>query len=760
MRRILALFSAGLALSFSLSAQELGIHTHPTEGLAYPSESLPEVHVTCDEMGWILAQENWYSNVEHPATFVFSTEAGSDTVTNVGFRLRGNTSRGAPKKSFKVSFNAFDDAQSWQGLKKMNLNGEHNDPSVMRARLSWECLRDGGVPVSRSTHVKLFINGAFYGVYSNTEHIDGEWLEKRFDHAHGNLWKCTYPANLAFVSSNPDAYKFTPSWSNQRVYELKTNNATDDYSSLAEFIDVLNNAPIAELPCALEALFDVDAYLKVAAGEILLGHWDNYIGNQNNFYLYERSTDGRIMYIPYDTDNTLGIQWFGEWTDQGIYNWTDANDRALYTRLLAVPAYRERFTWYIQWWMSDFFGADWVEARGDWLIQLLDDAIGEDTYYPQSYGFESEDFQNSMQLAWGSHVAHSPVDFANSRSFWAEIQADDLPSSTPPIVQCWVENPRIDDTLHVQCWAPELSSIEGWAFEVELDADGETSTHSLDHVGGTSHGHAWEQKVALNGAGEVFWRAHSTDPNGGEQFSPCDWTRVWNTNAASPFLLNEVMPINDGFHSDVNGNHGDWVELINAGSVPANCSGLYLSNRLMELGRWPVPSVTLEPGQHLLIWCDDTPESGPVHTNFTLAGSEDEVFLSIQDEGLWRVVDFIEWADALPDFSFGRIEDASDEWVWFNPNSTNPPTPNAMNGTPNTAETRVPQQSVALPTPCAQPCHVSLPPGTHYTMHDLSGTRVLSGQESTVTLAGLPPGCYLLTFASAHSTSTQKIILQ
>ena len=40
------------------------------------------------------------------------------------------------------------------------------------------------------------------------------------------------------------------------------------------------------------------------------------------------------MYIPYDMDNTAGIQWFGEWTDQDIYSWTTENDRALYTRLL------------------------------------------------------------------------------------------------------------------------------------------------------------------------------------------------------------------------------------------------------------------------------------------------------------------------------------------------------------------------------------------------------------------------------------------
>ena len=49
------------------------------------------------------------------------------------------------------------------------------------------------------------------------------------------------------------------------------------------------------------------------------------------------------MYMHYDMDNTAGIQWFGEWTDQDIYSWTTENDRALYTRLLEVESYRDRF---------------------------------------------------------------------------------------------------------------------------------------------------------------------------------------------------------------------------------------------------------------------------------------------------------------------------------------------------------------------------------------------------------------------------------
>ena len=121
----------------------------------------------------------------------FESAGSTDTVSNIGFRLRGNTSRAADKKSFKISFNTFNPGGSWEGIEKMNLNGEHNDPSVIRARLIWEGMRDAGLPVSRSNHVNLFVNGVYHGLYYNLEHIDEEWLEKRFVQDHGNLWKCT-----------------------------------------------------------------------------------------------------------------------------------------------------------------------------------------------------------------------------------------------------------------------------------------------------------------------------------------------------------------------------------------------------------------------------------------------------------------------------------------------------------------------------------------------------------------------------------------
>ena len=149
------------------------------------------------------------------------------------------------------------------------------------------------------------------------------------------------PADLADLGDNPEAYKFTPPWnSEQRTYELKTNNTEDDYSAIRDLCHTLGTASDADFQCELEAIFDVDGFLRLAAVEILVGHWDNYIGNQNNFYLYERPSDGRLMMFSYDVDNTCGIEWGGNWVDQNVYDWDQWGTKPLYDRMMGVEQYR------------------------------------------------------------------------------------------------------------------------------------------------------------------------------------------------------------------------------------------------------------------------------------------------------------------------------------------------------------------------------------------------------------------------------------
>ena len=188
---------------------------------------------------------------------------------------------------------------------------------MMRSRLCWELFNDLEVPAPRSNHVEVYINGDYYGLYLNTEHIDEEFCELRFGSQGGNLYKCGFPADLAYLGDDPDDYKVAP-W-NSRTYDLKTNTEWDDYSDLAEFIGFLNLSSDADLSCELHQYFNVYSYLKVAAIDVLTGNWDGYIYNQNNFYLYHNPLTDQFEYIPYDTDNTWGIDWLGR-------NWSNRNN--------------------------------------------------------------------------------------------------------------------------------------------------------------------------------------------------------------------------------------------------------------------------------------------------------------------------------------------------------------------------------------------------------------------------------------------------
>jgi len=48
-----------------------------------------------DSLNWILMQNNLSSNCHFPATFIYGNGTDKDTLENVGFRLRDNSSRSA-----------------------------------------------------------------------------------------------------------------------------------------------------------------------------------------------------------------------------------------------------------------------------------------------------------------------------------------------------------------------------------------------------------------------------------------------------------------------------------------------------------------------------------------------------------------------------------------------------------------------------------------------------------------------------------------
>ena len=65
------LFFAGyLQLGATVVAQ--GMLPHPANGVPFVQNDLPSIHIECGEaLEWMYQESNWYSNEEHPASFIF-----------------------------------------------------------------------------------------------------------------------------------------------------------------------------------------------------------------------------------------------------------------------------------------------------------------------------------------------------------------------------------------------------------------------------------------------------------------------------------------------------------------------------------------------------------------------------------------------------------------------------------------------------------------------------------------------------------------
>lgn len=445
--------------SLSIKAQP----SLPANGILYTDNAVPRIDILIhpDTLNWIY--ENEESDSEHRAVFVFTSGDTHDTLHDIGFRLRGNTSRVSMKKSFKISFNTYIQGRKYKDVEKLNLNGEHNDPSVSRSLIYWYILREAGLPGARANHARLFINGNYFGLYANIEHIDEEWLKTYYGDNDGNLYKCLYPADLNYRGEGQQVYKFHHG--DYRVYELKTNEEKDDYSDLANFIKVLNKTPLKDLPCALEEVFNVQAYLKVAAIDVLTGNWDGYAFNKNNFYLYHDPATGRIDYIPYDVDNILGIDWFNiNWATRNVYNWANSNEqRPLFTRLMQVPEYKAQYSYYLKQLIEQVTSDPELSDYLSLLEERARPYVLSDPYYPLDYGFNISTFNDSWRKATFAHVKNGIRPFIQQRNSSTLSQ---LSSNNEPPIITYISSgaPNAMEGLtimaHVEDQALEIVSVE------------------------------------------------------------------------------------------------------------------------------------------------------------------------------------------------------------------------------------------------------------------------------------------------------------
>ena len=641
----------------------------PPFGPVFLQEEVATVDITMDPDSldaMLFGDVGYAASNPFPATFHYISTVIDTVIDTTAIRLRGNTSLAAPKKSFKIDLNAFIPGQKFADLEKLNLNANQNDPSILRAALSWNILRRMGLAGSRTSMVKLMLNGQYMGLYVNTEHMDEEFVEEYYDKDGGNFYKCLWPATLEYISDAPDDYKFEVN--GRRAYELKTNTEEDDYTDIAGFIDVLNNTSDGEFPCAIEEEFNVADFLKVMALDVVSANWDGYAGNKNNFYLYHNPQTGLFEYIAYDLDNTWGIDWLNlDWEDRNPYLWS-TEFRPLYDRLMDVPEYRDWYSYYLRKVAEEYAHPDSVSAFLDPRHGMVGPFVETDAYYPLSFGFTTDDFESSLDAAWGGHVEYGIMPWLETRLASLEGQLD---PEVPVLIAHEVEDnaPVLDslriraivdgggDGVEVTCWIDPGSGPQAFT----MYDDGEHG----DRKAGDG---TWGIKVPIQwNWTTVTYQVQATSDAGLEKWLPCAPVTVTVGISPSDLVINELMSSNANNGSDNFGEFDDWVELFNAGASPVYLGGKFLTDNLGNPSKYALPEGTLAAGDWAFYWLDNDPEQGPLHAPFTLSASGDEIALFEWDEasGIWILLDFFAFGTSEQDASLGRYPDGADYWVWF-----------------------------------------------------------------------------------------------
>ena len=279
-----------------------------------------------------LAAQKTLPRRERKLTYVDAT-VGFDGEEYTGqVRFKGNSSllkpldAGQGKLPLKVKFGK--DGR-FHGLRKINLQNNFKDPTMVRELLTTQLFARNGAYAPRAVPVRVHVNGEYWGVYTLVEQVDKTFLQDRFGDKTGNLYK---PSGLG-----GQLKQFIPADLNK-----KTNRKAADYSDIEALVGAL-----ADPATAIGSVLDVSSFVSWLAVSAVVGHYDSYIGARQNYYLYNNPATGLWSFISWDHNISYGASYLPGFGPDNIHTFDVARpfvgERPLTERVLAEPQWRAEY---------------------------------------------------------------------------------------------------------------------------------------------------------------------------------------------------------------------------------------------------------------------------------------------------------------------------------------------------------------------------------------------------------------------------------
>ncbi|MEZ6119693.1 MAG: CotH kinase family protein [Pirellulaceae bacterium] len=194
---------------------------------------------------------------------------------NVGVHFRGMSSYGmvptGMKRSLNLSVDYVHSDQELYGYSTLNLLNANGDASLMSTVLYSQIARKY-IPAPKANFVHVVINGESWGVFTNVQQFNKDFIKENFGTKQGNRWKVRgnpgADGGLRDLGDDIEEYK--------RRYTIKSDDSPEAWQDLIRFCKILNSTPPESLESELANIADVDSILWFLALDVALVNSDGY----------------------------------------------------------------------------------------------------------------------------------------------------------------------------------------------------------------------------------------------------------------------------------------------------------------------------------------------------------------------------------------------------------------------------------------------------------------------------------------------------
>jgi len=356
-------------------------------------DALQRIDLWMNSTDWSKLKAAFQENTYYPADVTWNGQ----TVRNVGIRSRGLGSRSGTKPGLRVDFDRYSTDQTFLGLKSFVLDNLVQDKSGIRETVAMRFFARMGIPAPRETHTRLYVNGAYAGLYALVESVDKTMMGRVFGSIGEDVQNDGYLFEYNYVLGSPWRFEYEGSALDpyKARFDIKTNESKSDstiWGPLEELVRLVNTTASGSFEATVGPRLDLPGFVRYLAMQNFIAQNDGFNGydGMNNFYFYRLENSDRHVFIAWDEDNaflTPEFQITTRLTDniltRNTLQYSAAYTAQYYETLLEAAT----------------SASDWMLAEMQRQFTMIEAAMQEDTVKPYTNAEHAADRDTMLAFA-------------------------------------------------------------------------------------------------------------------------------------------------------------------------------------------------------------------------------------------------------------------------------------------------------------------------------------------------------------------------